>query len=142
MQPGTRPTALAKGIESALPSGRGRGVAVLASDLFADESELEAAVVRLRSRRWQPIVLHIVDAQQRQPKLGGRMLFEDAETGRRKEVAVTRRLLAGYASFLERREVRLSECCARHESAYVRVTTGQPFETVILDLLRRRGLVR
>jgi hypothetical protein len=66
----------------------------------------------------------------------------DAERGGRREVVVTGDLLRQYRAFLERRAQRLRTTCVRHEAGYARVPTDTPFEDVILELLRRRGLVR
>lgn len=135
-------TRLLGAVETGLPPGRGRGVAVLISDLFAEERQLDLALARLRSRRWQPFVVHVTDASERTPEISGRMMLVDAESGRRREVLVTRGLIERYSAHLERRAQRLAEVARRHESGFARVTTAMPFEKVILELLRRRGLVR
>lgn len=142
LEPGSEATDLVTSLEGVLTQRRGRGVAVLVSDLNLPPRQLDEALRRVRAARWQPFVLHLVDPEDRAPPVRGRTILVDAETGRSRKVAVTRKLLDGYRTFLERRDELLRQCANRNSAGYARVPVQQPFESVILELLRHRGLVR
>jgi uncharacterized protein (DUF58 family) len=141
LEVGEEVTDLLGAVEAGLPPGRGRGPAVLLSDCFAPEHAMDRALGLLRARAWQPHVIHLVDAAERSPPLQGRVRLVDAERGSSREVVITPQLLSRYRAFLERRTQRLRALCMRHEAGYARVPTDVPFEDVVLELLRRRGLV-
>ncbi len=116
------------------------GIAVVLSDFF-DESYLKG-LKALLARRFQVILLHVLDQEEVQPTLTGDLRLLDAETGEAREVSLSPRLLAQYHTQLQTFCDGLQQTASRYGMDYVRTSTSVPFEDVILKFLRARGLVR
>ena len=112
------------------------GFVIIVSDLF-DPAGWRAALEELTAKRYQLLVVHIVDESEIQPEPWGdvalldvegggeRKLFLDAELVRRFETEV-----AGYFKEIE-------GVCAARGVDYLRTTTSVPFEEFVLQTLRQ-----
>jgi len=87
-------------------------------------------------------MLHVVSPEEMEPRLSGELELVDAETNEVLELGVSLETLAAYrdrfAAWLDERE---NECRTRG-IRYVRVRTDRPVTSVILDDLRRGGVLR
>jgi hypothetical protein len=72
----------------------------------------------------------------------GGMNLVDAETGEAREVSITPGLLARYKARLDEFCASLETLANRHGMDYVRTTTDDPFEDLLLKTLRSAGLLR
>jgi len=72
----------------------------------------------------------------------GDLLLVDAETGTETEVTVTPELIRLYRERLDRLCGAIRAYCARRDIVHLVVETSTPVETLMLEYLRRRGLVR
>jgi hypothetical protein len=115
------------------------GIAVILSDFF-DEGYLKG-LKALLARRFQVVLLHILDQEELQPTLTGDLRLLDAETGEECEVSISPRLLAQYDAHLKKFCDGLQQTALRYGMDYIRVSTAVPFEDVILKFLRTKGLV-
>jgi uncharacterized protein (DUF58 family) len=116
------------------------GIAVILSDFF-DESCL-TGLKALLARRFQVVLLHILDEEEVHPTLTGDLRLLDSETGETREVSISPHLLAQYEAQLKSFCADLQQMASRYGMDYVRTSTGVPFEEVILKFLRTKGLVR
>ena len=82
-----------------------------------------------------------LDPQELDPPLAGDLTLVDAEDGALTEVTVSRRLLKAYQKNLAAFMGGLRDACHKRGARYVGVSTGLPVERLVVDQLRRQGLV-
>lgn len=116
------------------------GIAVVVSDFF-DETHVQG-IKALLSRRFQVVLLHVLDEEELHPTLTGDLRLVDSETGAAREVSLSPHLLARYDAQLQTFCAGLQALASRYNLDYVRASTGQPLEDVILKSLRSGGLIR
>ncbi len=116
------------------------GIAVILSDFF-DETHVQG-IRALLSRRFQVVLVHVLDEEELHPTLTGDLRLVDAETGGVREVSISPQLIAEYEAGVKRFCTSLTDMAAKFNLDYVLASTGVPFEDVVLKSLRGRGLVR
>ena len=114
---------------------------VLISDLLDSGDELSDAIVRLKGRGCDVMVLHVYSPLDANPDLVGPVLLQQAETGRSMPVDVTDDVRESYrmrwAEFCEG----LSRTAASRGALYVGAPTDVPFEQLVLRTLREAGVL-
>jgi uncharacterized protein (DUF58 family) len=120
-------------------STRTAGLILLVSDLLSPA--WERALGRLAGRSGEVVVLHTLAPQELRPALGGDVRLIDRETGNAVSVTMNTDAIRLYGQRLGdwRREV--ESFCSRHRMSYVPIDTSTPLETLVFDVLRRRGVV-
>jgi len=113
---------------------------VVISDFF--DANWEKGVRALLARRFQVVLLQVLDPDEVEPDLTGDLRLVDAETGEAREVSVTPALLARYREALDGFCGHLADIAARYNMDYVRTTTDAPFEDLLLKTLRGSGLLK
>ena len=112
------------------------GFVVIVSDLF-DPEGWRRALEELTAKRYQPLVIHIVDEQELQPKAWGDVALIDVEGGRERKFFLdddlVRRFQAELASYFKDIET----VCASRRIDYLRTTTQVPFDEFVLQTLRQ-----
>ena len=119
---------------------RNPGIAVVFSDFFDDT--YMRGLKALLARRMQIVLLHILDPEEIDPTLTGDLKLIDAETGEHREVSLSPHVLAQYQAQLEEFRGELKKVASRYGMDYVPTSTDIPMETVILQFLRKSGLLR
>lgn len=119
---------------------RRRGVVVVLSDFF-DLEGYGPALKMLRQRRHEVFAIHVVDPSERDPAIRGDLRLVDSETGAAREVVVTDGLRARYREAFEALLRGVERFCVKSEFGYVEAGTEIPFDTLVLTILRRGGLV-
>ncbi|MCC6793280.1 MAG: DUF58 domain-containing protein [Thermomicrobiales bacterium] len=144
-------TDLPGALEQYVRARRRPGLLLLVSDLLSGEPEQLAERLRdLRSRGWQTIVAHIVD--EGELSAGGVISGEtdgparpseliDLETGDRIRVTPSDEVVARYEAAVNEWLAQVEEACIAEKADYLQLHTAWPFQSVILQLLHRRGLV-
>lgn len=132
---------LAAGLTSYRVDRRAGGLAIVISDLLSPDG-YEAGLDALRAAGLDVIVLQVLSPQELEPAEGGDVELEDAETGELVEVSLTPRMLAIYRERLDRWCAEAEEACTRRGIVYARVSTADSLETLLLDRLRRVGVLR
>lgn len=112
------------------------GFIVIVSDLF-DPEGWRRALEELTAKRYQPLVIHIVDQQELQPQAWGDVALVDVEGGRERKFFLdddlVRRFQAELASYFKEIET----LCASRRIDYLRTTTQVPFDEFVLQTLRQ-----
>jgi uncharacterized protein (DUF58 family) len=139
LQPGGR-TDFTQALQNYAARNASPGVCVVLSDFF--DPNWERGVRALMARRFQVVLLQILDPDEVEPNLVGDLRLVDAETGEAREISVTPTMLSNYKAAFERFCDNLSNLSTKHGMDYIRVTTDTPIEELILKTLRDAGLLR
>lgn len=118
-----------------------KGVALVLSD-FLDKGGFEGGLRYLLGRQIDIYALQILSREEMEPDLAGDLRLVDCEDDDVAEITVTRMLLNKYQANLRAYCESLRDYCNRRAIAYVMTPTSHPFETLVLNYLRQRGLVR
>jgi len=119
----------------------GRGVAILLSD-FMDKTGFEEALRYLIARRLDVYVIHVLAPEEINPEVTGDLKLVDAEDGDEAEVTVSKPLLERYRKNLDAFRGGLHDFCTRRGVTCIFAPSDTPFEGLVLNYLRRKGLVR
>ena len=116
-------------------------LAVLLSDLYSQDG-VEDAVNMLRYHRFEPVVLHLTDARELDLGLQGDLQLEDCETGERREITLTPRLMARYREAHAAWRSGIETFCTKRQVPYFEASVQTPFEDIVLTLFRAGGFLR
>ncbi len=120
---------------------RQAGMAILLTD-FLDPQGFEGVLRELTGRRLRTLALHVVSPDEENPPLEGALRLVDRENGDARVLHVTDRVRRAYQDAFRRHARGLEAACARRRVNYLRVSTAVPFDTHLLGLLRRGGMIR
>lgn len=121
----------------------GKGIIILVSD-FMDKGDLAQAFKPLASSRWDVHAIHLLSPQELDPTQGqltGDMRLEDMEDGQLTEITMSPELLKRYHTNLEAYCQHVRQSCLGRAMSYSMADTKIPFETLVLEHLRQRGLL-
>jgi uncharacterized protein (DUF58 family) len=118
-----------------------KGVVLVLSDFF-DKGGFEDGLRYLVGRQLDIYVVQILSPQELKPDLAGDLKLVDCEDEDVAEITVSRPLLNRYQATLQAYCQSLRDYCTKRGIAYIMTPTSQPFETLVLNYLRQRGLVR
>jgi uncharacterized protein (DUF58 family) len=135
------PTRLEPCLRTFIHQNQRRGVAVLISD-FYDPAGFEEAVNTLRYNKYETYVVQVYDQKEVRPDLMGDLHLVDCETGERREVTISPKLLAEYAKEHELFCAELETFCKERAIPLFRTHTGTPFQDLILDIFRMGGFIK
>jgi uncharacterized protein (DUF58 family) len=119
---------------------RSPGLAILFTDLL-DPGGFEAGLAALLGRGFDPVLIHLLSPAELDPPHRGDLLLTDAETGERREVALTPETRRGYLENLQALCLRAEDFCRRSGADYIRISTALPFEDFILSHLTHGGVL-
>ena len=138
-----RITDLTRGCREFSVTQRLSGIVVFISDFF-DRGGFEGALRYLLSAGPQTeiYVFHILAPQELEPNLVGDLSLVDVEDGVTADVSISRALVKNYRQNLNafRRDIR--DYCTQRGMHFVFSSTDVAFDRLILEHLRRRGLLR
>jgi uncharacterized protein (DUF58 family) len=112
------------------------GFVVIVSDLF-DPAGCRAALEELMAKRYQLLVIHVIDDQEIQPRPRGDVALIDVEGGRERKLFLDAALVRRYQSELDGYFKEIETLCAGRGIDYLRTTTAVPFDDFVLQTLRR-----
>lgn len=119
----------------------GKGVMVVLSDFFLKEG-YEQGLRMLVGRGFDVFCIQTLAPQEVEPTLGGDLRLKDIEDADIAEVTISAPLLKRYKENLAAYCDQWRKFCARRDIMTMTIRTDTPVETVILDYLRTRGLLR
>jgi uncharacterized protein (DUF58 family) len=129
------------GLTGCLPEKSHQPLVVIISDLLTPGG-IRDAIESLQARQADMVVVHVVSPEELDPDLSGEVELVDVETSDVLELGVSLETLAAYRTrFANWLEQRAAECQARGVR-YLRVHTDRPPTSVVLDDLRRCGVLR
>ncbi|MDA0245043.1 MAG: DUF58 domain-containing protein [Chloroflexi bacterium] len=121
--------------------GRRPGLLLLLSDLLAPTGYREG-LNALLGRGYEVVVLHILSPDELEPPLLGDVKLVDSETGAEAEITLDATMLAEYQAHVQSWQLEIARDCQQRGAHYVPITTDQPWEVLVMNVLRQRGLVR
>jgi uncharacterized protein (DUF58 family) len=119
----------------------GPGVVVVISD-FLDKNGYESALRYLIARNFDIFVIHVLSTEEIDPPLTGDLRLTDSEDGDLAEITITAPLLERYKRTLEAFKGGLRDWCAARGIHYTFASNQDSFEKLVLEYMRRNGLVR
>jgi uncharacterized protein (DUF58 family) len=119
----------------------GKGIVVVISD-FLDKGGYEDALRYLLARNMDIYVVHVLSREEVEPELVGDLRLVDAEDDDIAEITVSAPLLKRYKDNLNAFVGGLKDWCTRRGITYIFTTNQNPFDKLILNYLRERGLVK
>lgn len=117
------------------------GIAVVVSDLLAPDGQ-QAGIERLLRAGLEVTVVHVLHTQELHPDLAGELELVDVETGEIVEITVGQEAIRSYEERVSDWCRSLKESFAARGVAYVQADTSIPLESLVLQHLRERRLVR
>jgi uncharacterized protein (DUF58 family) len=133
---------LSLGLSECIPDGApSTSLAIVVSDLLSPNG-VASGLATLQARVADVAVLHLISPEELEPQISGEVELIDAESGAALELGISLGTLAAYrarlAAWLDERAAE----CRRRGLRYIRVTTDRPLAAVVLDDLRRGGLLK
>lgn len=119
---------------------RGRGICVVLSDFF-DKGGVENGLRYVTGGKYDLFAVQILSPQEIDPDLTGDLKLVDLEDADAAEVSVTRPLIARYKANLNAYCLNLKDYVTRRGGTYLLSSTSVPFDTLVLNYLRERGLL-
>lgn len=119
---------------------RQKGVCVVLSD-FYDKHGYESGLRYLTSGNYDLFCIQILSPQEIDPDLQGDLKLRDIEDGDTAEVSITQPLLRQYKARLNAYCLSLKNYVTRRGGTYLFTSTAVPFDTLVLNYLRERGLL-
>lgn len=135
------PNGLREGLRRYAAEVRPKGVVVLVSDLM-DRDGVDEALSALARNQGEPFALQVLDPFETDPGLDGEFRLVDSEDGAVAEVSATAEVREAYARRLEAYLAAVDLACRRRGVRRLLATTDLPFEKLVLEALRARGLLR
>ena len=122
-------------------SRRGKGVMVVLSDFFYKEG-YEDGLRMLAGRGYDVFCMQVLSPQEVEPDITGDLRLRDVEDGDAAEVTISAPLLKRYKANLAAYCDQLRVFCARRDMMLLTVKSDTPIDTLLLDYMRRRGVLR
>ena len=119
----------------------GSGVMIVISDFLFKEG-YQTGLRRLISDRFDLYVIQVLSPQEMNPDLTGELKLVDIEDGDVAEITVSAALMKYYKRNLSAYCNELKQFCARRGAAYVLANSADKVELLVLNYLRRIGLLR
>jgi uncharacterized protein (DUF58 family) len=119
----------------------GKGVVVVVSD-FLDKRGYQEALRYLLARNMDIYVVHVLSQEEVNPELVGDLRLVDAEDGDFAEITMSAPLIKRYKDTLNAFVGGIKEWCTSRGITYIFTTNQFPFDKLILNYLRERGLVK
>jgi hypothetical protein len=115
-------------------------VCVVLSDFF-DKGGFDAGLKYVASGKYDLFAIQVLSPQEIDPDLTGDLKLKDVEDGDMAEVSMTQPLIKRYKANLNAYCLSLKDYVTKRGGTYLFASTSVPFETVVLNYLRERGLL-
>ncbi|MBI4835290.1 MAG: DUF58 domain-containing protein [Planctomycetes bacterium] len=121
-----------------------KGIIIFISDLMTQTDSLnpKEGFIRFINRGFEANLLNILSPEETDITLNGWIKLRDSETNDIKPVFVTRAIKNNYSQELNKFTEEWNSFCLQHNIRYFYIKADTPLETIVLDFLRRGGLLR
>ena len=121
-------------------ANRHKGVCVVLSDFFVKEG-FESGLRYVAGGKYDLFCVQVLSPQEIDPDLTGDLKLRDIEDNDMAEVSITQPLMKQYKSNLNEYCLSLKDYITRRGGTYLFTSTAVPFDTLVLNYLRERGLL-
>jgi uncharacterized protein (DUF58 family) len=119
---------------------RQKGVCIILSDFF-DKGGYENGLRYVSGGKYDLFAVQILSPQEINPDLQGDLKLRDVEDDDMAEVSITQPLMKQYKANLNAYCLAVKEYITRRGGTYLFASTAVPFDTLVLNYLRERGLL-
>ncbi len=119
---------------------RQKGVCILLSDFF-DKGGYENGLRYVSGGKYDLFAVQILAPQEIAPDIQGDLKLRDVEDDDMAEVSITQPLMKQYKSNLNAYCLAVKDYITRRGGTYLFASTAVPFDTLVLNYLRERGLL-
>lgn len=119
---------------------RQKGVCVVLSDFFIKEG-FETGLRYVAGGKYDLFCVQVLSPQEIDPDLQGDLKLRDVEDDDMAEVSITGPLVKQYKANLNAYCLALKDFVTRRGGTYLFTSTAVPFDTLVLNYLRERGLL-
>lgn len=95
----------------------------------------------LLARGYELVVLHLLSPDELQPALSGDLKLVDVESAAETEISIDATTLNAYHRRLQAWQAEIAAFCSQRGAHYVPINTADPWERLVLQTFRRRGIV-
>ncbi len=117
------------------------GIVLVLSDFF-EKGGYEDGLHFLLGRNYDIHALHVLSPEEIEPTLMGDLRLTDVEDDDVAEITVGRALINRYKKNLQAYGQELKAYCTRRGISYLFTNTEVPFDQIVLNYFRQRGLIR
>lgn len=121
--------------------GRRPGLLFVLSDLLSPNGYQEG-LNALQSRGYEVGLIHLLSPDEMEPPLGGDLKLVDVETGVDAEITLDPTTLALYRERLGGWLAEIGSTCAGRHVHYIPVATDLPWEKLVMQTLRLKGVLK
>ncbi len=134
------PSDLAASCKRFAMANRRKGVCVVLSDFF-DKGGYENGLRYVAGGNYDLFCVQTLSPQEIDPDLQGDLKLKDIEDDDEAEVSITQPLIKQYKANLNAYCLSLKDYITRRGGTYLFTSTAVPFDTLVLNYLRERGLL-
>ncbi len=117
------------------------GLLLVLSDMLSPGG-YQDGIHALQARGYEVGLLHILSPDEIDPPVSGDLKLVDVETGEEAELTLDPTTLALYRERLAAWRQEIAAFCAKRGVHYIPITTQLPWESVVMNVLRRQGVLR
>ena len=136
----TGPSHMAEACRRFALQHRQKGICVVLSDFFVKEG-FEAGLRYVAGGKYDLFAVQCLAPQELEPDLQGDLKLRDLEDDDVAEVSITQPLIKQYKANLNAYCLGLKDYVTRRGGTYLFTSTAVPFDTLVLNYLRERGLL-
>jgi uncharacterized protein (DUF58 family) len=119
---------------------RQKGICVVLSDFYVKEG-VESGLRYVAGGKYDLFCIQALSPQEIEPDLQGDLKLRDVEDDDMAEVSITQPLIKQYKANLNAYCLAIKEYLSRRGGTYLFTSTAVPFDTLVLNYLRERGLL-
>lgn len=132
---------LEQGVDLFLRRHTGRGVVIVLSD-FLTTGNLARAFNSLNGAGLEIFAIQVLAPSELAPEHATDVRFVDSETDTTLDVSSAPELLALYHEYRMALTAQIEELCRKRDGRFLQVSAGDSIDTLLFDLLRRKGWIR
>lgn len=121
--------------------GRRPGLLFVITDLMSPAG-YQDGLRALQGKGYEVGIIHLLSPDEIEPPLDGDYKLIDAETGEEAEVTLDASLLDEYRARVEAWQSEINSYCANRNIHYIPVVTDAPWDQLVLNTMRARGIVK
>lgn len=125
---------------NAVPRQQGASIRLFFTDFLFEEG-VELTLKKLQSRGGELHVFHLFSPFELRPSLHGDVLLVDQETGEEMAFSANPQMLKKYAENVRQWADEVEAKCRKQGVGYSRLVTSVPVEELVMDDLRKQGIV-